>query len=226
MLCRNFGYRFKYRLNWFVSLNFIAVFFLFTSVFAYNMVQLHYAKKLLVFEPAYRWPLVCPLNIQAMIAAIALNIGVTVYVFVSARANAAYNQHKGTLLCRLQQNEAHRCFMADMVPKEILNDKATQLEVKERLQLLHDVSACIGIIMQNIAASDPNLSIRVLGGVASVSIFSLLITYNTLWVSVFSALYSQTLAFPVQFKYLFLDANYKAIAWENAYALQNLALQN
>ena len=101
------------------------------------------------------------------------NIAVTVYVFISARANAAFDQHRGTLLCRLQQNEAHRCFMADMIPKEILNDKATQLVVKERLQLLQDVSACIGIIMKNMAASDPNLSIRVLGGVASVSIFSL-----------------------------------------------------
>jgi len=211
-ICRNFGLRFKFRMGKFLILNFTIVFLVFTFVLIYNLLQLQEAYKGLVLNPAYRLPVIHPFVLQCLLAAGALNIGVLAVVFASTKANSAYQRHTATLLQRLQLNEAQRCFMADMIPKKVRNDKSLMPVITERLQYLSNVTQSIGIVMKSIHFVDANVSIRVFGAVASVSIISLLITYNGLWFSVFSGLYTNLKKFPVQFTELFINSDCAELA--------------
>jgi len=210
-ICRNFGQRFKYRMNLFAVLNFSVVFGIFSFIFLYGQVQLGPAKRGVCFPPASRLPAVHPLVLQAIIAATSLNIGIIAIVFSAAKANTAFKNHTGDLLQRLLLNEAQRCFMADMVPKQVQLDKTLMEPITERLLYLSEVSKSIGIVMKSLQYVDANLSVRFFGVAATLSMISLLLTYNGLWFSAFSALFASLKQFPLQFMDLFLNADYETL---------------
>ena len=185
-LSRNYGARFKWWLGAFANFIFAAIFFSEILMLIIFLIEIKYASDPLnpVISPALRIPLFHTLGIQIVYTVVWFTTLTLIYTIASANANLEYSLHTKVLLNRLMKNESERCFLADHA------DNANSEMVASRLTYLQDISAAIDITIRNCKQCDSRTPITVFGSVASVNVITVLITYNGLWISIFSAIYA------------------------------------
>jgi len=170
-------------------------------------VQLEAALKSKTYSPFTRLPIKSPFVLQIVFTTAIGFLLSTLNIFYAATANNSYKSHYKVLLERLSKNEAFRCFLADFylesgTAHSALDDIEKDV-VSARLSYLSDISTSISITMRNGKQIDIGVPVTAFGAAASVAVFTVLVTYNGLWVSVYSAVYGVANAFP-QFSKLFL----------------------
>jgi len=206
-ITRNFGLRFKWRLNIIFITNFIFVFLILAALLLYSLVQLSAALKNKTYSPFTRLPIKSPFVMQILWTTGLEFVLSTLHLFTSARANKSYNSHYKVLLERMSKNEALRCFLGDFYNESGkahsgLQDVERNV-VKQRLLYLTDVSKSISVSMRNGKQVDSGVPITVFGAGASFALFASIAIYYGSWGIIYAAVYGVANQFP-QFAKLFM----------------------
>ena len=206
-IARNFGLRFKWRLNTIFITNFIFVFLILAALLLYSLVQLSAAQKNKTYSPFTRLPIKSPFVMQILCTTGMGFVLSTLHLFQSAKANKSYNSHFQVLLERMSKNEALRCFLGDFYNESGKAHSALQdVEknvVKQRLLYLTDVSKSISVTMRNGKQVDSGVPVTVFGAAASFALFASIAIYYGSWGIIYAAVYGVANQFP-QFAKLFM----------------------
>ena len=194
---RNYGERFAWRLDMYASFKVSVMFMSMFILFCYLLYETVVYGGGGVISPNSIVSLFNPLVVGTLFASFICMFIVLDSIRVSSDCNESYDSHLAKLQAHYLRNETDHSYYLDYSDLFVSHlNQEEKVNFSQRMKYMIGMKISLTEAINNCKHTDQTKRLRVFGTVASPSLYPLVFTFASMWVSVFSSIYTRVSDFP------------------------------